>query len=135
MRRHRLVARSLPDAEVFVPSPGVKAVPKADSYPGVSISLCFEPCACAVKQQGRRYLVDKVPELPLSGCDAARCHCRYRHHDDRRKDEDRRLGFGQFSDINPRLGKHERRSGGDEDRRSGKVSVESNEPSAYFNNY
>jgi hypothetical protein len=31
-----------------------------------------------------RFLSSEAPALPLAGCDARACTCRYRHHEDRR---------------------------------------------------
>jgi hypothetical protein len=67
-----------------------------------AISICCEEHACgvAVAAQGKRHLVNQTPSLPLEGCDAEQCQCRYEHHDDRRDEEsDRRLNFGLNQDL------------------------------------
>lgn len=46
-----------------------------------------EDCRCkaAAKLQGRRYLSDEAPSLPLAGCDTPHaCRCVYEHFNDRR---------------------------------------------------
>lgn len=50
--------------------------------------------ACdAVRRIGaKRFLPDEAPEIPVPGCDAAKCACRYVHHEDRRQG-DRRNPF------------------------------------------
>ena len=106
-----------------------------DAHQGVTISPCLESCAAAARQQGHRYLADEVPKLPLPGCDARECGCRYRRHKDRRKDDDRRYEFSHFNGINPRSDKQERRSADDNDRRNDTLPAELPEPSAYFNNH
>jgi hypothetical protein len=41
-------------------------------------------CAAAYALRGRRFLSREAPVLPLTGCGAGECSCRYEHHDDRR---------------------------------------------------
>jgi hypothetical protein len=41
-------------------------------------------CAAAQACKGKRYLSRDAPRLPLAGCDAERCDCKYRHFGDRR---------------------------------------------------
>jgi len=50
----------------------------------VTIVACKESCDPARAQTGKRYLSSEALRLPLVGCDAERCDCRYRHFDDRR---------------------------------------------------
>ena len=52
----------------------------------VSITGPSNACAAAQACKGKRYLSSEAPRLPLEGCDAARCECRYRHFADRRGD-------------------------------------------------
>lgn len=48
-------------------------------------------CCRAVKgYTDRRYLSVEAPTLPVTGCDAHQCTCRYVHHDDRRVEDSRR---------------------------------------------
>ncbi len=142
MRRRRAVIDSSDEATVvrrqFKESGSRKKSKAADkerngeSYRSVTIQMCLESCAAAAKLQGQRFLASEAPELPLFSCDAEKCTCRYRHHQDRRGSEDRRFKLGQFNDINSKLGAEERREGDDGDRRRSKVRAE---PAAYFNNY
>ncbi len=41
-------------------------------------------CAAALALRDRRFLSREAPALPLTGCSAGECTCRYQHHDDRR---------------------------------------------------
>ena len=41
-------------------------------------------CAAAYALRDRRFLSREAPALPLTGCSAGECTCRYQHHDDRR---------------------------------------------------
>lgn len=51
-------------------------------------------CAAAMTCAGKRFLAMNAPTLPLRGCDAAQCQCRYVHYDDRRQDDGRRVSDG-----------------------------------------
>ena len=50
------------------------------------VELRYPSDACdAVKRIGEmRFLSGTAPEIPVPGCVAAKCSCRYVHHDDRR---------------------------------------------------
>lgn len=50
---------------------------------------------------GRRLLLRDAPKLPIAGCEAPQCACRYRHHGDRReRSPGRRLGdVGHFQPM------------------------------------
>ena len=73
--------------------------PKAATRPGntayhaVSIKLGEQACEAARAMSGRRFLSNAAPRLPLADCDAAQCHCRFVHHNDRRSGKDRRSPF------------------------------------------
>jgi hypothetical protein len=54
------------------------------SWRAVSISVGPAPCISAKRSAARRWLPSQAPKLPMPGCDAATCNCRYRHHLDRR---------------------------------------------------
>lgn len=62
-------------------------------------------CACAAVEDvaGKRFLVSsgEVPALPVAGCDAARCTCKYLHQDDRRDGDagDRRQWSSLRTDL------------------------------------
>jgi hypothetical protein len=42
-------------------------------------------CSAALACKESRYLSNCAPRLPIAGCDATRCDCRYRHFIDRRR--------------------------------------------------
>jgi hypothetical protein len=65
-----------------------------DPYHSVTISAPRgRACRAAQECAGKRFLATEAPALPLAGCDAAGCTCRYVHHDDRRA-EGRRASDG-----------------------------------------
>lgn len=66
------------------------------SYHCVEVKTGLHACETAHRLGGVRYLSDEAPVLPVSGCTAHKCTCRYVHHDDRR-DDDRRNPYGQWS--------------------------------------
>ena len=51
----------------------------------VTIAGTATCCGAARACKDKRYLSADAPRLPLAGCDAARCACRYAHFDDRRR--------------------------------------------------
>jgi hypothetical protein len=51
----------------------------------VSIVTTAGACAAAAACKDRRYLSAEAPRLPLAGCDATCCDCRYAHYADRRR--------------------------------------------------
>jgi hypothetical protein len=105
---------------------------KASSHQCVMISPCLGACSSASEQQDRRYFAVDAPELPLTGCDAKECNCRYKYYQDRREDGDRRFELAKFNDIESILGGEERRSDNENDRRARKQKIK---PHAYFNDY
>ncbi len=81
------------------PQPASIARASGKNVHAVSIRAGLLPCG-AVRQLGdQRFLSDEAPTLPLSDCDSERCECRYRHHADRRQNEDRRLPFQTTSQV------------------------------------
>jgi hypothetical protein len=77
------------------------------------VELRYPSDACdAVKRIGEmRFLSGEAPQIPLPGCDAAHCSCRYVHHKDRRH-QDRRNPVayqGQGSSGGERRTKKDRR--------------------------
>ena len=62
-------------------------------YHAVSIKFDSNACEAARAMSGRRFLSAAAPRLPLPGCDAAECNCRFAHHKDRRTGSDRRSPF------------------------------------------
>jgi hypothetical protein len=67
------------------------------TYHAVSIKFGENACAAAKGMTGHRFLASDAPRLPLPGCDAAVCECRFAHHKDRRAGKDRRSPFGRGS--------------------------------------
>ncbi|MGI9323979.1 MAG: hypothetical protein ACR2PZ_02090 [Pseudomonadales bacterium] len=51
-------------------------------------------CGEVTKREGNRYLMSEAPSLPLTGCDAESCNCRYVRLDDRRQDARRDADLG-----------------------------------------
>lgn len=62
-------------------------------YHAVSVHAGSGSCPAALGCAGERFLSTEAPTLPLKGCDASSCKCRYQHH------EDRRRGSRRLSDI------------------------------------
>lgn len=83
----------------------------SNPYHAVSISAKGGMCDAAKECKGKRFLSADAPQLPLAGCDAANCACKYAHHDDRR------AGPRRTSDVAHRMnhlwrGEERRRDGG-----------------------
>lgn len=91
-------------------------------YHAVSIKVTGMACAAAKDLTGQRFLSTEAPRLPLPGCTAADCNCRFVHHKDRRSGKDRRSPFGPGGlgsgtgsfEMDKRQGK-DRRKSDDED--------------------
>ena len=81
--------------------------PKKEAWHSVSIVRGRHACEAVVKLNNRKWLSAEAPQLPVKGCDAKECDCRYRHHADRRS-ADRRETSGLVSGP-PKQG--ERRTG------------------------
>ncbi len=62
----------------------------SNEYHAVSIEPCSHACTAAMALRGKRFLAAEAMSLPVTGCDATRCQCTYKHHADRRNGEDRR---------------------------------------------
>ena len=77
--------------------------------------ICDNCCKAAGALQGQRFLSSEAPTLPLQGCSNPRsCHCRYRHHPDRRHERRRTMDYGfpsaPHNGIERRRGARGRRS-------------------------
>ncbi len=104
------------------PAPARTIVPVRPEEPtmcthAVSIEVGGRPCAAARALHDKRFLSDEAPPLPLKECDAGECRCRYEHHSDRRKEEDRRLPFAIDADFVKEDGLKDRRQSSDRRRR------------------
>lgn len=62
-------------------------------FHAVSIRFGANPCHKARHLHGQRFLSEAAPRLPMDGCDATDCDCRFVHHADRRTGGDRRSPF------------------------------------------
>ncbi len=60
------------------------------AFHAVSIHYAQNACQAARNMDGRRFLSSAAPRLPLAECDVLECKCRFAHHKDRRKGDDRR---------------------------------------------
>ena len=60
-----------------------------------SVSIKYSPTACGAARalEGRRFLADSAPRVPLPECDVKKCECRFSHYDDRRTAHERRNTF------------------------------------------
>jgi hypothetical protein len=76
--------------------------PKRPSESYQCVELRYGRDACdAVKRIGdKRFLSGEAPEIPLAGCNAAKCSCSYVHHQDRRH-SDRRHPFPKLASAPP----------------------------------
>jgi len=58
---------------------------KADrKWHAVTVLPGPKACEAVGAHMGKRYLSTEAPRLPVAGCDAQCCDCRYRHFEDRR---------------------------------------------------
>jgi len=111
-------------AAIFIVQLQNRAADKPTSQPGkknnpfraVSIRSGLTPCTAAQKLSGRRYFLNDAPALPLEGCDAANCECRFVRHADRREDYDRRTPLQRnFALIAERMASNRREQEGRRD--------------------
>ncbi len=84
-RAREVVGRARKTSEPEQPS--APARPKR--YNAVEIVTGSDCCRAVLRMTGRRYLCHEAPVLPVQGCTAEECLCRYLHHADRRKGERR----------------------------------------------
>ena len=83
----------------------------AHRYHAVAIGKNTAACAASMQLVGKRFLSKEAPSLPVAGCDANTCRCRYVHYEDRRGGEDRRFPFGVRRSSEPNVADSERRRG------------------------
>lgn len=77
-------------AEVQLSGRPVQSHRVVNPFHAVSIVPSARCCDTARQLQGIRFLSGEAPKLPLAGCQASSCTCRYSHHSDRREGSDRR---------------------------------------------
>ena len=65
-------------------APSARKTSKNDSFHCVSVAAGSPACPAAHALEGRRFLPEEAPKLPLPDCNQAECDCAYRHHGDRR---------------------------------------------------
>jgi hypothetical protein len=87
-----------------------------NDFHAVSIRPGIFACKAARDLEGERFLSGSAPRIPLPGCDASDCTCRFSHHPDRRAGEDRRSLYRSSIGIDIKSLGVEKRS--DEERRS-----------------
>jgi hypothetical protein len=58
----------------------------SNPWHAVSVIPCRGACVAARESSRVRFLSKEAPALPLSGCPLRVCTCRYRHHEDRRRE-------------------------------------------------
>lgn len=76
----------------------IKKVPVVHSkYHCVTVNSNHESCDAVKQLGGKRILSAEAPLLPLPGCDAESCHCKFEHHEERR-DDDRRGAYNKAVD-------------------------------------
>lgn len=81
----------------------------SDNYHCVELRYRRDACDAVKRIGARRFLPGEAPGIPVLGCDAGRCSCRYVHHEDRR-DSDRRDPVAQWANQPPASAGGERRS-------------------------
>jgi len=85
-------------------------------YHAVSIRFSPKACAAAKEIDGKRFLSNAAPHIPLPGCDVVDCQCRFMHYKDRRARVDRRSVFTS-SGLSATTGKFEQERRHGDDRR------------------
>mgnify|MGYP000571269059 CR=1 FL=1 len=68
-------------------------------YHGITIHQTSNACLSVKNIQGKRYLADEAPRLPIVGCSTMKCRCKYEDLDDRRSGEDRRYPSDAFNNM------------------------------------
>lgn len=81
---------------------------KVSSHHAVVVVPGRHACPAAYALRDRRFLSREAPALPLQGCGAEHCTCRYEHHSDRRKGARRTSDLGVS--IDGHLGLEQRES-------------------------
>lgn len=85
------------------PAPASRRGTAAHKFHGVSVKPGPDACPAVLALVDRRFLPDTAPALPLTACDQKACRCAYKHHGDRRDQDDRRSGWGDFGGFAPSI--------------------------------
>jgi hypothetical protein len=85
--------RPISSSSAFAKPGGLEKLKSSNFFWGVKIDN--PGCPAAQRLQSKQYTFDEAPELPVPGCDSARCTCQFKGLRDRRsrvqrKNEDRR---------------------------------------------
>jgi hypothetical protein len=62
---------------------------RAERFAGVEIRRHGAACVAAAALDGKRFLANQSPALPLAGCTKQRCDCTFVKYSDRRTDDRR----------------------------------------------
>ena len=68
-------------------------------YHCVTVHYSKGACEAVMQFDGKRLLSDEAPVLPLTRCDAKKCHCHFEHHEERRVDERRDAYHKAFDEV------------------------------------
>ncbi len=91
------------------PKTPAKVPRKQGRYRAVLIRYEEQACHAVKTLKGKTILAQEAPALPLPGCTAKQCACKYVHLEDRRQDERRAVVIRFFVDS----GDSDRRTDGD----------------------
>ena len=89
LKRARFIVNRAIRSEAPAGKAAAPAVAPRKSFHAVEIVAGDDCCELVNRYTGKRYLSGEAPALPLQGCTADECVCRYIHHADRRKRERR----------------------------------------------
>lgn len=85
----------------------------APKFPAVEINPGLNDCCDAVyEMRGQRFLMTNAPSIPVPGCDAETCKCRYQRFTDRRHETRRGLDSGVASTVYSDAGSDKRAATG-----------------------
>jgi hypothetical protein len=107
----RVLPRDDREAPPSRPQYKAPARPATEPFHAVSIKPGQKCCEAARQFGQHRFLSSKAPRLPLPGCSAVECTCRYTHFSDRRAGFDRRAGIDVTRQLQMGIA-NRRRSGG-----------------------